>query len=137
MTSKIFRVELDDDIGDTDTIFAAISMVKGVKVVFGYHSTDEPNLVKVKDQERFDDLIGIFAYDTGAVDSGIHDEVLRGELISWIGKELSKPENEHRIFPKIFDALVRDYFLSDKALAQGYGLEDVREFINWLDDEMR
>lgn len=69
----------------------------------------------------------IFAYDTGATDSGVHDSQLKQALIAFI-KALD--ETNYRLFLSEF---IREHFLSDEALKQGYGIDDVREFLEWLD----
>ncbi len=79
----------------------------------------------------YDSLDGLFAYDTGCVDSGIKDEVLRQEVLKTLN-DLS--EDRFRI---VISEYIRDMFLSPKALKQGYGIEDVKSFINWLSDRMR
>ena len=80
--------------------------------------------------DDFDTLMGIFAYDNGCVDSGIHDEGARQRLKDTIK---SWTDEEFRL---AMSARVRDEFLSDEAIAKGYGLEDVAEFIRWLGDRM-
>lgn len=82
------------------------------------------------DEKLFDSLDGLFAYDTGCTDSGIHDEALRQEVIGYL-RSLS--ESDLRIKLSTF---VRDYYLSDKALEQGYGIEDVAKFLQWLSERM-
>ena len=79
---------------------------------------------------KWNDLIGLFAYDGGATDSGIHDEVLRAELIAGM-KAMS--EDEFRLGMSRF---VQEHFLSEDALAKRYGIEDVVEFVRWLGDYM-
>ncbi len=79
------------------------------------------------DAEFANAMIGIYAYDTGSVDSGIHDELLRARVIA----ELRRDGGEVRL-----SRLVRDHFLSEEALAKHYGIEDVSHFIRWLDDQM-
>jgi hypothetical protein len=72
-------------------------------------------------------LIGIFAYDTGSVDSGIHDELLREQAIDELGAGGALLR---------LTRLVRTQFLSEEALAEGYSIEDAAEFIKWLRDRM-
>lgn len=85
-------------------------------------------------EELRDALDGLYAYDQGAVDSGIHDEGLRERCI----RELSdSPLGPGEILPRLLvSRLVRDMWLSEEALAQGYGLEDAVRFISWLDNQM-
>lgn len=77
----------------------------------------------MSEQELREALDGLFAYDTGAVDSGIHDEALRQKCIAAI-KALPLAPGE--LVPRLWlSRLVRDRYLSEEALAQGYGIEDV------------
>lgn len=85
----------------------------------------------MSDDELKDALMGLFAYDTGSVDSGIHDEVLRERVIGLLHK---MDEEEFRLKMSRF---VRDWFLTEEALAQRYGIEDVKDFIEWLGDWMQ
>lgn len=78
-------------------------------------------------EEFSDGMLGIFAYDTGATDSGIHDEGLRARL-----KEFLQGKDEGHWLER----LMREAFLSDEALAQGYRAADVAEFVGWLSSEM-
>jgi hypothetical protein len=85
------------------------------------------------EQELRDALDGLFAYDTGAVDSGIHDEALRERCIT----ELKSQIGAHEVAPRLFlSRMIRDMWLSEEALAQGYGIEDVMSFVVWLGDYM-
>jgi hypothetical protein len=78
----------------------------------------------------FDTLDGFFAYDTGCVDSGIHDTRLKTKIKLYL-HEL--PSNDFRLLMTEF---IREYFVSEEAVSKGYGIEDVKSFINWLDEEM-
>ena len=78
----------------------------------------------------FDSIDGLFAYDTGCTDSGIHDETLRQEVKNHL---LSITDDEFRY---TISEYVRDYFLSVEALDEGYGIEGVREFIEWMSNYM-
>lgn len=78
----------------------------------------------------YNSLDGLFAFDTGSVNSGINDENLRDEISDYLD---SLDENEFRI---IMSTFVRKHFLSDQALGKGYGIEDVKSFIEWLDKYM-
>ena len=42
---------------------------------------------------------------------------------------LNLSENEFRLF---LSRLIREEFLSENSLEQGYGIEDVSSFINWI-----
>ena len=70
-------------------------------------------------------MIGFFAYDTGSTDSGIHDEVAKEGLFNRMHKE-------HGI-PKIVTEYAK-YLLSEEGEKIGYTIEDVKDFIDWLDD---
>ena len=37
---------------------------------------------------------------------------------------------------RLLAVLVRDMWLSDKAIAQGYGTEDAVSFVEWLEERM-
>lgn len=76
----------------------------------------------------WDVLDGLHAYDDGAPDSGIHDERLRARCVSHLN---AMSEDERRLMISRF---LREYYLSDEALAQGYGWEDVHDFIDWYMD---
>lgn len=84
------------------------------------------------DDEFADAMIGIYAYDTGSVDSGIHDEILRSRCIA----ELHRNEHDPNFFRLRMSRLVREHFLSEEMLAKQYGIEDVSHFIRWLADRM-
>lgn len=86
------------------------------------------------DEELRDALDGLYAYDQGSRDSGIHDEALRERCI----KELrDRPRGEFELLPRLLvSRMVRDMWLSEEALQQGYGIEDAARFIAWLDDQM-
>lgn len=75
-----------------------------------------------------DALDGLHAYDNGATDSGIHDEMLRQRVKEYLR---SLPEDRRR---KLLGRIGRDLYLSDGALEAGYGMESILEFARWLDD---
>lgn len=79
-------------------------------------------------QKLYDSMDGLFAYDTGCVDSGIRDEVLRQEVIKHL-RNLDPVE-----FRVVLSNYVREYFISKEAIEQGYGIEDVKSFIEWLEE---
>jgi hypothetical protein len=82
------------------------------------------------DDPLFDQLEAIHAYDTGSTDSGVHDEQLRGRLIAEL-VELNPWENAEA--RKRLSVWVREAYLSDEAMAKGYGWEDALEFLTWID----
>lgn len=79
----------------------------------------------------FKSIDKLFAYDTGASDSGVKDENLRTKIIKYINK-LS--DDEFRIFMSTY---IRERFVSEDAIKNGYGIEDVKSFIEWLDEYMK
>lgn len=85
------------------------------------------------DAELAGALDGLYAYDTGSTDSGIHDEALRARCIA----EMASRRGPFEIAPRVFlSRLVAGTWLTDDALAAGYGIEDVMCFIRWLDERM-
>lgn len=87
-------------------------------------------MVDLSEDELWDAIDGLHAYDTGCVSSGIHDEVLR-ERVKVQLRNL--PEKDRRV---LLGRRFRDSYLSEKGLAQGYGLEDAAGFWRWLDEDM-
>ncbi|WP_025909345.1 hypothetical protein [Priestia flexa] len=84
----------------------------------------------MEQKKLFESLDGLFAYDTGCTDSGIKDEQLREEITDYLH---SLEDDDFRI---TLSTYIREYYVSEKAVEQGYGIEDVAEFINWLSDRM-
>jgi len=76
----------------------------------------------------FTKLEAIYAYDTGSRESGIKDEALRSRLVAQID---AMPDDAFRLE---FSRWLRDNLLSEQALAQGYGFEDVMSFARWIFD---
>ena len=81
-------------------------------------------------QELFLLLEGLHAYDSGATDSGIHDEISKRK----VSKYLLLMERKDLL--NLLSIFIRDVFLSDESLNRGYSIEDVLEFMKWLDSEM-
>lgn len=73
----------------------------------------------------WDALDALFAYDQGAIDSGVSDPNLRQRCI----KQLDTMSEEEIL--KQVSVYCRTY-LTDNALAQGYGIEDAIEFYERL-----
>lgn len=70
-----------------------------------------------EEEELVDKIIGLYAYDQGATDSGIKDDDLK--------KELRKRED--------INALLLDCVLTlDPDI--GHTIEDVKEFVEWVED---
>lgn len=68
-----------------------------------------------------DSLDGLFAYDMGCTDSGIHDERLRAEVKNHLST-LSLPDRK-----ALVDRIANDF---------GWGEEDREEFTRWLENDM-
>ena len=84
----------------------------------------------MKYEELKDALDGLLAYDEGATDSGIHDEGLRMRCQEYIR---SLPPEEMRA---LVAKLTIDMWLSPEALKAGYGPEDAKTFLEWMDMDM-
>lgn len=83
------------------------------------------------DEELCEALDGLFAYDTGSIDSGIHNEALRSQC------QYALYDRRAAAGWRVWLAtLVREMWLSDDALARGYSVEDAVEFVKWLEDRM-
>lgn len=82
------------------------------------------------DEELHDALIGLYAYDTGSISAGIHDERLRAKVKAHL---LSLDETAFRL---TLSRMVRDHWLTEERLAMRYGIEDIRCFIDWMADRM-
>jgi hypothetical protein len=93
----------------------------------------------VTDDELREALDGLSAYDLGCVDSGIHDEALRQRCIYELrhrrhaASENAEAEAAHRAWEA---HTLRDMWLSDEAVAAGYGVEELLQFIDWLGERM-
>lgn len=84
----------------------------------------------VFDKARVFDLFdGFFAWDSGCKDSGIRDDVAREGLWTYL-REL--PRRESHVL--IAEFMV-SHFLSPGALRQGFGPEDARDFLRWLEND--
>lgn len=77
-----------------------------------------------------DGMMGMYAYDTGGRDSGLKDESLRVRIKAVLD---AMDERAFRVF---LSDLLREQFVSERAIRQGYGHEDVKAFFDWLGDEM-
>lgn len=74
-------------------------------------------------EEVLSALDGLMAYDVGAVDSGIHDELLRKRVQEWLHADDARTTET-----------LREWLRS--LLEPPYGPEDVAEAIGWLSGEM-
>lgn len=77
--------------------------------------------------ELYSALDGLHAFDSGAMDSGISDEAIRRQVCDYLG---SVSDTERRL---LLSRFVREHYLTEEALAAGYGIGDVADFIEWLD----
>jgi hypothetical protein len=75
-----------------------------------------------------DAMLALHAYDSGYTDSGTRDDLMLDSVVTYLR---SLDENAFRVE---LSAIVRDAFLSDAAIAEGYGVEDVARFLEWLAD---
>lgn len=66
----------------------------------------------MEESELRDALNGLYAYDTGSIDSGIHDEALRKRCV----EELRSRAGQYELYPRLFiGRMVRDLYLSEAA----------------------
>lgn len=75
-------------------------------------------------------LINFYSYDSCGSDFGIKDDELKRKTIS----ELDEMEDGK--VNKLLAELLNENFLSDEKIADGYGWEDVKSFLDWY-EEMR
>lgn len=85
------------------------------------------------DEELSRAIDGLFAYDNGAIDSGVHDPELKARVRS----ELAVGRGEYQLISPRVSRIVRELYLSDEAIAQGYGLEDAARCFQWIDDGLQ
>ncbi|MCE4957724.1 hypothetical protein [Macrococcoides caseolyticum] len=76
----------------------------------------------------FNALDSLMAYDLGATDSGISDDILRNDIKIYL---LALENDEFRV---IITEFIQIHFCNEKAVASGYGVEDIKLFINWLEN---
>jgi len=74
--------------------------------------------------DLFNALDGLFAYDVGCTDSGIHDEALRAKVIATLH---AGEDGANRL---LWEFLVTRYRPED-----GYTIEDAKEFIRWIEEQ--
>lgn len=86
------------------------------------------------DDELRDALDGLYAYDTGSIDSSIRDESLRKRCIAELNSDLRAGEQVPRVR---VGRIVRELYLTEEALQKGYGPEDAHGFLEWLLDSGR
>ena len=78
------------------------------------------NILTEEDIELVDKMDGLFAYDSGCISSGINDP---------LAKEFFKVHSE--VSFRIADILIRQYLFQKE-----YGLEDMKAFIDWFENEL-
>lgn len=83
----------------------------------------------MNEEDLKDALDGLFAYDGGAVSSGIRDETLRMRCRDYLR---SLGDSDRRV---LLARIGRELYLTDAKLAQRYGLEDIAQFSQWLEDQ--
>lgn len=94
--------------------------------------------VSLTDNQLSAALIGIYAYDTGCTDSGIHDEFLRQTCRERL-RELTTQKVEGYLMDAsvlFLSRMMRESFLSEESLKFGYSLGEVKEFVGWLSERM-
>lgn len=75
-------------------------------------------------------LISFYSYDSCGCDFGVKDDELKEKTISALD------EMEDGKVNKLLAELLNENFLSDEKIADGYGWEDVKSFLDWY-EEMR
>jgi len=94
----------------------------------------------MNEEELFDALDGLFAYDSGSHDSGIHDERLRERVKQELTRITEDGRTKYQLFSRNFNSMMARLLwqrcLSPEAIQQGYGYEDMRSFLSWLHNEM-
>lgn len=92
------------------------------------------------EDELFDAMDGLMAWDNGCVDSGIKDEGLRRRVIAELDTlrhdGRSKNEDYSPKFSSAIGRYINRYYLNEEAIAQGYGFADLLEFVSWLRELM-
>lgn len=81
------------------------------------------------DEELFDALDGLHAYDSGNIGSGIHDESLRHRVIAELHADAESVK--YRLVGPRLQAFVEQYYYRAP-----YTFEDVVDFARWLSEEM-
>jgi hypothetical protein len=84
-------------------------------------------------EELKDALDGLRAYDRGAADSGIHDELLRVKCIKVLKDQPLRPG---QLWPDVLSRIVADLCFADEQAIRRYGCEDAYGFMDWLVEEM-
>jgi hypothetical protein len=93
------------------------------------------------EENLFDALDGLYAYDRGSTDSGIKDEVLREACKVKLEEIREDGISESQLYSARFSGMIGRFIqarcLSPEAIKQGYGYEDMRNFLEWLHRDMK
>lgn len=82
---------------------------------------------RFKGWDLLDAIDALLAFDGGALDSGTSDPDLRAAVLSHLRQMDVAPRQ------KLLAQYARR-FLTDEAIREGYGLNDVAKFIEWLSE---
>lgn len=77
----------------------------------------------------FDTIDGLFAYYSGATDSGLSDAKKQSELKKYLNDDLDRANI-------LLGNYVREHFFKNDETINNYGLESLKEFYNWLSEKM-
>jgi len=80
------------------------------------------------DEELYDAMEGLFAYDTGSIDSGIHNNELKRLVLERLHAM------DDRTTRYTLGRFMRDRYLTEESMDRGYGPEDICAFITWLSE---
>jgi hypothetical protein len=80
---------------------------------------------ELTEAEVIDAIDGFLAYELGCTDSGIHDDALQDRVAEWIEADVKRANA----------TLCRmiNRWTTDKRIASGYTLADVKELMDWID----
>lgn len=73
-------------------------------------------------------LINFYAYDSWGSDWGVKDDELKKQTISALD------EMGYEKASKLLAELFNEKFLSEEKIAEGYGWEDVKNFLDWYEE---
>ena len=82
----------------------------------------------MKKQDIANYLISFYDYDSCGSDFGIKNNNLKLEVLTILDNMDYKEES------KLISDIIMDNFLNDKAIVNGYGWEDVKEFLGWYEN---
>lgn len=69
----------------------------------------------------------LMAYDSGCLDSGVYDPEMKIAVVDYL-TSLSSDK-----FRQEMSVLIRDSYLTDVKIEAGYGVEDVKNLFEWLE----